>query len=259
MGAQKKERTGKIISNRPLDRNENFWAMKIAAPESGFLPGQFFMIAVPEHSLRRAFAPSEFDGDGFAFIYGVVGEGTQTLSRLTADTPVSVIAPLGNGYDLSALTPDAAVILIGGGTGAPSLMPLAAALRRRQIKTHSLLGARDATRLLAAEELRAASDELTVVTDDGSAGERGNVLTALNRIAAAAAIFACGPRPMLQAVSVWAAAKKIPCQVSLEERMACGFGACMGCAVAVNVNGEKKYRRVCADGPVFNGAEIAWE
>lgn len=247
-----------------------FNRMTLACAGVRFLPGQFFQIQVPGHTLRRPFAAGSSDESGFSFVYQIVGEGTRDMTALRKGDAVQVLAPLGNGYKLPRK--GTAAILVGGGCGTPSLCILAAALRERGVAVHAVIGARSACSLLEATTLRKLCDSLTLATDDGSKGFHGNVVQAvLDKVLPAVCkgeapakkkveFFACGPHPMLKGLAALADDLGIQCQVSLEERMACGFGACMGCAVAVKADNADGfvYRRVCHDGPVFDATELCW-
>ncbi len=257
----------KVVENR--DISSGFWRMRLHCPElaHAFQPGQFFQIAfsgtASDPFLRRPFAPSEMFPDGFAFVYGVVGKGTELMTTLQAGDTVQVLAPLGNGYTLPAQ--GSKVALVGGGCGGPSLGPLAKVLAENSIKAVVTLGARTSASLVGTDCFSQDHHTLVTATDDGSAGFAGTSLAALENklggdIRSFAKIYACGPIPMLKAAARLAEKYSIDCEVSLEERMACGFGACVGCAVEVkNADGTTSYKRVCHDGPVFNSRTLAWD
>lgn len=263
----KLDRAAKIVENRAI--SSGFWRMRLHCPElaEAFQPGQFFQIAVSGTAsdlfLRRPFAPSEMFKDGFAFVYAVVGKGTGMMTTLQAGDTVQVLAPLGNGYTLPAK--GSKVALIGGGCGGPSLGPLAKVLAASGVKAVVTLGARTSGSLVGADCFSKEQHTLVTATDDGSAGFAGTSVSALenklgNDIHGYAKIYACGPIPMLKAAAALAKKYSIECEVSLEERMACGFGACVGCAIEVkNSDGTTAYKRVCHDGPVFNSRDLAWD
>ena len=260
----KQDIAASVAENAPAA--PGFYRMRVRAPGLVFKPGQFFMISVPGHALRRAFAPSHNDAEGFSFTYQLVGEGTRELSTLPAGTEARVLAPLGNGYGLDGLDPRRhAPVLLGGGCGAPSLVLLAKTLRERGFTVRAVFGARTAGALLSADEMAANCSAFTAATDDGSAGFHGNSVDAARalcrEIAETPVLFACGPKPMLKALAAWAAADGLACQVSLEERMGCGFGACMGCAVKLKADDGREFihGRVCHDGPVFDSGRVIWE
>jgi len=246
-----------------------FKRMELALPRAvRFAPGQFFQLLVhPGREaplLRRPFAPSEVAERSFAFVYAVVGRGTEALAALRAGASVRVLAPLGTGWTLPARGGRA--VLVGGGCGTPSLRVLAEALLRRKVEVHGVIGARSACALLEERAFARLCRKLEVATDDGSKGLRGHAVAAATRLldslgpGAAPRLYACGPHPMLRGLAGLAAERGLFCEVSLEERMACGFGACMGCAVRVRADNEDGfvYRRVCHDGPVFAAADLLW-
>jgi dihydroorotate dehydrogenase electron transfer subunit len=257
--------TATVTANREVARG--FWKMSLAAPGVKFKPGQFFQLRIHGDStqplLRRPFAPSEVSENGFSFIYAVVGAGTAAMTRLSKGAETGVLAPLGNGYNLPR---KGRVLLVGGGCGTPSLRFTGEVLAARGLEVYSIIGARTACTLLEVEALKKISTLCAVATDDGSAGLHGHAVQAAEvmleeiGLKPKPVILACGPEPMLKGLAKLAAEKKLSCQVSLEERMACGFGACMGCAVAVKADNEDGfiYKRVCADGPVFEATALAW-
>ncbi|MCL2000687.1 MAG: chorismate mutase [Planctomycetes bacterium] len=247
-----------------------FFRMRIAAPElsDAFQPGQFFQIRIGVEGdapfLRRPFAPSETGPDGFAFIYAVVGGGTERLASLRPGTQVRVLAPLGNAYTL-LFSPSSALI-IGGGCGVPSLAPLAERLKANGVLVTALIAARSSQVLLEREAWDKRAANLILATDDGSFGRQGTAIDALREEVAELGkfdrIYVCGPLPLLKATATMAEESGVDCEVSLEERMACGFGACIGCAVPVKDEkngGGFLYQRVCHEGPVFNSRALAWE
>lgn len=261
----KRDFAAEVLENKEVA--PGFYRMRLRAGEltGVFQPGQFFQIRVGGTTdglfLRRPFAPSQLHDDGISFVYAVVGSGTETMTKIAAGSEVAALAPLGGAYRL----PDGNIrtLLIGGGCGAPSLAPLAGALRERGHHVAALLGARTSTVLLEHETFAKLANRLIIATDDGSGGCRGTVIDAFRReresVGAVDAMFACGPVPMLRAAAALAEELGVPCQVSLEERMACGFGACMGCVVPVRAGGDTVYRRVCHDGPVFDSRDLAWD
>lgn len=262
----KKDIGAAIVENTPVAPGYN--RMRLLVPElaDAFTPGQFFQLRLGDKSsgffLRRPFAPSECHSDGFSFIYAVVGGGTEHLAAAAPGSRVDILAPLGSAFTLAPQGSSA--VIFGGGYGAPSLAPLAARLARAGVRVSVILGARTVSALLNRAAF-ADSGRLVTATDDGSHGCCGTVVDAFRQDVAetmteGCRFYACGPIPMLRAVAGLAEAKGVPCEVSLEERMACGFGACMGCAVPVrDKDNGFVYRRVCHEGPVFQAADIAWE
>ena len=204
-------------------------------------PGQFVNVALPGRFLRRPFCVATWDEGEMTLLYKVVGEGTRELSRLPAGTQLDVLVGLGNGFDTR--DSGAAPLLCGGGLGAAPMYALCRALRAEGKETAVLLGFNTAAEIVLEEEFRALGASLTLFTLDGSAGRRGFV-TDLMPDLNYSYVYSCGPMPMMRAVS---AAAVTGAQFSLEARMACGFGACVGCTIQT-ANGPK---RVCKDGPVF--------
>lgn len=208
--------------------------------------------------LRRPFSLCEIrpEAGEISLIYRVVGHGTRVLSALGPGTELMVMGPLGHSF------PDPAagagtLVLVGGGLGIP---PMAAAAERAVAagrKTAAVLGARSARYLAGAVELAATGVMVTTVTDDGSAGVQGIVTDPLADMLAAGEareVWACGPEPMLQAVKELCVAAKVPCFVSVERHMACGYGICIGCTVPRA--GQPGFYKACQDGPVFAAEEV---
>jgi dihydroorotate dehydrogenase electron transfer subunit len=227
-------------------------------------PGQFINVLAGEERsfpLRRPFSIHRVESPGTVeVVFDVVGAGTLALSRLRPHDVVDVLGPLGRPF-----TPPeepAGCLLVGGGYGTAPLFFLATQLRARRCRVDFALGAATAARLLDAMEAKRLGHSLTVTTDDGSAGRRGLVTDPLPDLLArtgAALVYACGPMPMLAAVSRVAAAAGVPCQVAVEEQMACGTGICFSCVLPVGGSaGELRMARSCLEGPVFDGAAIAW-
>jgi dihydroorotate dehydrogenase electron transfer subunit len=192
-------------------------------------------------------------------VFDVVGAGTLALSRLRPHDMVDLLGPLGRPF-----TPPPAptgCVLVGGGYGTAPLFFLATELRTRRCRVDFVVGAASAARLLDAMEAKRLGHSLTVTTDDGSAGRRGLVTDPLGDLLArtgAGQVYACGPMPMLAAVSRVAAAAGVPCQVAVEEQMACGTGICFSCVLPVGPAEPTRMARSCLEGPVFDGSAIAW-
>lgn len=212
------------------------------------VPGQFVNVALPGKFLRRPFCVCSWDEGTMTLLYKVVGEGTRQLSALTEGTRLDVLVGLGNGFD----TRDSggAPLLCGGGLGAAPMYALCRALRAEGRDVTVLLGFNTASEIVLEEEFARLGAKLTLFTLDGSAGRRGFV-TDLMPDLHYSYVYSCGPMPMMRAVSD---AAVTGAQLSLEARMACGFGACVGCTIQT-AHGP---RRVCADGPVFRKEEILW-
>jgi dihydroorotate dehydrogenase electron transfer subunit len=230
-------------------------------------PGQFVhVLAGQDRSfpLRRPFSIHRVErpraGLGAVeIVFDVVGAGTLALSRLRPHDVVDVLGPLGRPF-----TPPGAptgCLLVGGGYGTAPLFFLATELRTRRCRVDFVVGAASAGRLLDAMEAKRLGHSLTVTTDDGSAGRRGLVTDLLPDLLArtgAGQLYACGPMPMLAAVSRVAAAAGVPCQVAVEEQMACGTGICFSCVLPLGPEEPTRMARSCLEGPVFDGTAIAW-
>lgn len=220
-------------------------------------PGQFVSVAqhAPGHLLRRPFSILDVRGDVVDIGFDVVGDGTAWIAQRRPGDDLDVAGPLGTAYDLPESLPGVAVC-VGGGYGAAPLFFLARRLRERGIATHAILGAGTADRLFEVERARFTFDDVTLTTDDGSAGIQGRVTDAMP-VDGTGAVYACGPMPMLAAVTA-AAPRGVPVQVAVEEYMACGIGVCWTCVVPTHDDGYKRHLRSCVDGPVFDGRLIAW-
>jgi dihydroorotate dehydrogenase electron transfer subunit len=235
------------------------------------LPGQFYMLATERHweeSEGRPFLPRALSvalagridgGVRLDFLVDPVGPGSDRLCALEAGERVWVNGPLGNSFSTpSELSPGAAgAILVGGGVGIAPLALLRRSFRERGVPTRVLLGFRDAPHSGGLDDLFACC-EVGLASDDGHRGHRGHVTDLLEAMlkgddATSAAVYACGPPPMLDAVRVICAERSIACELAIESPMACGFGACFGCAVPKPDGG---YLRLCVDGPVVRGDRV---
>ena len=234
-----------VAANRPL--TADVWEMALSGDTSAITaPGQFINIKLEGLYLRRPISVCRWDETGLTILYKVVGRGTEAMTRLTPGAVLDTLSGLGNGYDVAAC-PDH-VTVVGGGVGVPPLYGLARALIAAGKRVHAILGFNTKSEIFYEEEFRSLGAEVTVTTADGSYGTRGFVTAAMGPADAYAC--ACGPEPMLKAVYGACADG----QFSFEERMGCGFGACMGCSC------ETKYgsKRICKDGPVLRRGEIIW-
>ena len=250
-------------------REGAYHALTLVAPRiaAAARPGQFVeLLAGQDRSflLRRPFSIHKVERPGPALgtievVFDVVGPGTRALATLRPHEPVDVLGPLGRPFTPPAEpTP---CLLVGGGYGTAPLFFLATELRTRRCRVDFVVGAASAARLLDAMEAKRLGHSLTVTTDDGSAGRRGLVTDPLGDLLArtgAGQLYACGPMPMLAAVSRVAAAAGVPCQVAVEEQMACGTGICFSCVLPVGPAEPTRMARSCLEGPVFDGNAIAW-
>ena len=225
--------------------------MRLSGDTSDFSrPGQFVNIKLDGFFLRRPISVCDIKDGTLTLIYKLVGGGTKAMSKLPAGEKLDLLTALGSGFDTSK-APDGAV-LIGGGVGCPPMYSLAKALRKEGKSFTVILGFNTADDVFCYDKFAALTERLFITTADGSAGMRGFVTDALRTLDPRPAyLCACGPMPMLRAL----ARENIPGQVSLEERMGCGFGGCMGCTIETT-GGPK---RVCREGPVFDIAEVVWK
>jgi dihydroorotate dehydrogenase electron transfer subunit len=249
-----------------------YQALTVVAPRiaEAARPGQFVHVLAGEDRsfpLRRPFSIHRVERPGAALgtveiVFDVVGAGTRALAGLRPHDVVDVLGPLGRPFTPPE-APDGCV-LVGGGYGTAPLFFLAGELRAGRCRVDFAIGAATASRLLDAMEAKRLGHSLTVTTDDGSAGRRGLVTDPLPDLLArtgAGRVYACGPMPMLAAVSRVAAAAGIPCQVAVEEQMACGTGICFSCVLPVGPagsSGATRMARSCLEGPVFDGTAVAW-
>ena len=210
-------------------------------------PGQFCQVQIPGFYLRRPISICDWDENGMTLIYKVIGQGTEALSQMESGAMLDILSGLGNGYGVNACGD--APLVIGGGVGVPPLYGLTKALLRAGKAPKVVLGFNTFEEVFLLDEFEDLEVPVTVATADGSFGVKGFVTDALPENYDS--FFACGPEPMLKAVYQKCNA---PRQLSLEQRMACGFGACMGCTIQTN-SGPK---RVCKDGPVFRKEELPW-
>ena len=257
--SKKTKKPCKILSQECI--GTDIYSMWLDAGEIGknAVPGQFVSLYSRNGGklLPRPISLCEIDkAEGkLRLVYRVTGKGTGTeeFSRLHAGVPIETMGPLGNGFPLEAVK-GKKVFLMGGGIGIPPMLETAKQLDAEKIM---VLGYRD--ELLLNKEFEAYGD-VYVATEDGSAGTKGNVMDAIRENDLEAdAIFACGPAPMLRAIKAYALEKGIPCWISMEERMACGVGACLACVCKskdVDTHSHVHNKRVCKDGPVFLSTEV---
>lgn len=225
-------------------------------------PGQFVSVYCNDASrlLPRPISLCEIDKQKgtLRLVYRVAGKGTDEFSRLKLMDMVRVLGPLGNGFSLEKKR----VFLIGGGIGIPPLLELAKAFTAEAEKQQitAILGYRNADTFLLEDFQKRCP--VYIATEDGSLGTKGNVLSVIRRNKLESdVVYACGPKPMLQAVSKYARERSMECYVSMEERMACGIGACLACvckSTEKNVHTNVNNKRVCMEGPVFRAEEVDW-
>jgi len=214
--------------------------------------GQFITVFSKDGSrlLPRPISICEIDGSMLRIVYRVVGKGTNEFSTFKKGEMIDIQGPLGNGYTLF----DKKAILLGGGIGIPPMLELA---KQLNCEKEIILGYRDE---LFLDEEFAKYGKVTIATEDGSVGTKGNVLDAMREHnISGEIIYACGPKPMLSAIKVYAQEHNIEAYLSMEEKMACGVGACLGCvckSVEIDDHSRVYNKRVCKEGPVFNSKEV---
>lgn len=262
----------KILSRKEIA--PNIYLMKLKAPEiaQGVLPGQFIHIKCSKDNyplLRRPLSIHRIDKEkGEIFIlFQVVGEGTKLLAGRTIGDDLDIMGPIGNGFNI--YPESRKIMIVGGGIGVAPLLALCEESIRKGKEVRVLVGAQKKELVIGEENFRKLGAKVDVVTDDGSYKCKGLVTDLLKRIIKegwlADQIFACGPKLKLKKIVEVSLDAHIDCQVSLEERMACGIGACLGCVCKIKTKGKNEdrvryeYKRVCVDGPIFKGSEVVWD
>ena len=210
-------------------------------------PGEFVNIKIDGLYLRRPISVCDVEGDKLTLIYKVVGKGTEAMSEMTEWTELMILTGLGNGYDLTSAGDSP--LLVGGGVGVPPMYLLAKRLLAKGKKVSVVLGFNTGDEVFYEDEFKALGCDVAVTTVDGSHGIKGFVTDALPD--GYSYFYTCGPMPMFRALNK---AVKTSGQFSFEERMGCGFGACMGCSCKTLTG----YKRICKDGPVLKREEILW-
>lgn len=236
-----------ITKNTPIAKD--VYLMVLAGDTSAITaPGQFVNFALEGKYLRRPISVCDWDEGELTVIYKVVGEGTEQMARMSAGQRIDTLVGLGNGYDMEKCGDSP--LLIGGGVGVPPLYGLARRLRMAGKRPVAILGFNSAADVFGCDEFARYCDGVMLTTADGSEGIKGFVTDAMAGLDYSY-IYTCGPEPMLKALDGVA---KTSGQFSFEERMGCGFGACMGCSC------KTKYgnKRICKDGPVLEREEIIW-
>ena len=240
-----KQRIFKIKENIAL--NQSIMKMTLVGDTSGIKCGQFVNLQISGLYLRRPISVCDCVGDELTLVYKIVGKGTEMMSKMQ-DGELDVLTELGNGYDTS-LSGDNP-LLVGGGVGVPPLYMLAKTLISEGKKVSVILGFNTKDEIFYEDEFKALGAKVQVTTVDGSYGVKGFVTDALDMDYSYT--YSCGPEPMLKALYK---TSKTSGQYSFEERMGCGFGACMGCSCKT-ITG---YKRICKEGPVLSKEEILWE
>ena len=236
-----------IIENKALTKD--VYKMVLEGDTSAITAsGQFVNIQLSGKFLRRPISVCDWDATTLTIVYKVVGHGTEAMSAMAPGKQLDILTGLGNGYDLTLAGENP--LLIGGGVGGPPMYGAAKKLAEMGIKAKVILGFNVKDEIFYEEEFKALGCDVTVTTVDGSYGVKGFVTNALPETYSY--FYTCGPEPMLKAVY---RATSTSGQMSFEERMGCGFGACMGCSCKT-ITG---YKRICKEGPVMKKEEILWE
>ena len=223
--------------------------MVLAGTDEGCAPGKFVNIKIDGLFLRRPISVCNYEDGKLTLVYKAVGKGTEAMAKMGAGKELNVLAYLGNGYDLSKSGDEP--MLIGGGVGVPPLYMCAKKLIAEGKKVTVILGFNTAEEVFYKEEFEALGARVLIATADGSVGVKGFVTNAMAEVENYSYFYTCGPEPMLKAVYNATATSG---EFSFEERMGCGFGACVGCTC------KTKYgnKRICKDGPVLVKEEIIW-
>ena len=236
-----------IVSNTPL--TDSVYKMVLSGDASAITaPGQFVNIQLTGKFLRRPISVCDYDAQTLTIVYKVVGKGTEQMASMTAGETLDILTGLGNGYDLAPAGDRP--VLLGGGVGVPPLYHLAKRLLALGKEVTVVLGFNTASEIFYEKEFQALGCKVFVTTVDGSYGKKGFVTDALPEDYTY--FYTCGPEPMLKAVY---RTTNTSGQMSFEQRMGCGFGACMGCSCKT-LTGNK---RICKEGPVMRKEEILWE
>lgn len=246
-----------VVSQSQIGSDVFDMVLQVGEVASLAKPGQFISMYTNDKSklLPRPISICGIDKEEgtFRVVYRAVGEGTKEFSQMVPGDTLDVIGPLGNGFTMK----DKKAILFGGGIGIPPMLELAKQLDCEKI---AVLGYRD--EIFLADEFEAVT-KVAIASEDGKTGIKGNVLDAVRELGLDAdIIYACGPTPMLKAIKIYAEEKGIEAQISLEERMACGIGACLACVCKskdVDHHTHVHNKRICKDGPVFDAKEVVFE
>ena len=262
----------KILSRKEVA--PNIYLMKLKAPEivQDTLPGQFIYIKCSKDNyplLRRPLSIHRIDKEKeeIYILFQVAGEGTKLLSQRVVGDDLDIMGPIGNGFNIYPESKK--IIIVGGGIGVAPLLALCEESIRQGKEVRVLIGALKKELVLGEESFKILGAKVDVATNDGSYKYKGLVTDLLEKIIKEGwlpdQIFACGPKLKLKKIVKISLNVHINCQISLEERMACGIGACLGCVCKIKTKDKKgdkvkyEYKRVCVDGPIFEGSEVVWD
>ena len=263
---------GKVLSNDSIARD--IFKMRIGGENlpgicSRAKAGQFINVYLKDKSrlLPRPISICNIEKESLEIVYKVVGKGTRELSQYEEGESIRISNGLGNGYETGKNLDGGETcraddikktVLVGGGVGIPPLIQLAKELRATGANITAVFGFQEESYLI--EEMKAYSNQLFIATETGTAGFHGNVVQLIKEMAISGdEFYGCGPKPMLKALAEHCQQNDTPIQVSLEERMGCGYGACVGCTCKVLAGEKIVQKAVCKDGPVFKGREVVWD
>lgn len=248
---------GKYTVTEKTTLAREIYSIKVHCPELAKAAevGQFANIAAEGKTLRRPISICEIDKEAgtLRFVFEVRGKGTEIIARTNVGDTLDILGPLGNGFRVPE---GKRVIVVGGGIGVPPLLGIA---KHSGSSCTAILGFRSYDRIILDKEFERYGANVALCTDDGSVGFNGLVTVPLENTlnnVGADLVCACGPEPMIKAVIAVCDKLNVPCQVSLEQRMGCGVGACVVCSCMTVRNGQEYYARVCKDGPVFDSKEV---
>lgn len=247
-----------VIEKKALAKD--IFSIVILCPEIAEIavPGQFVHILPEGSTLRRPISICEINKEKgtLRIVFIVKGEGTKKIAAINEGSLIDMLAPLGHGFTVSDSYKK--VVLVGGGIGTPPMLPLAQIYGE---KATVISGFRSAEAVILQEDFKKTGAETILCTDDGSTGIKGFVTHPLEEILAKGgvdAVMTCGPTPMLKNIAALCEKYNVYCEVSLEERMGCGIGACLVCACKTKKDGQEHHAHVCKNGPVFNAKEVVW-
>jgi len=248
---------GHVKKNESI--SDQIFEMTIESEIESCSPGQFVNVYLDDKSmlLPRPISICEHSGNTLTIVYRISGKGTKCLSEYKAGSSVKISTPLGNGYQLEKNIAGKRVALVAGGIGIPPMVELAKVLKEKRAEVNVFFGFASNPFLL--DKIAGSSDFLSIATEDGSSGFTGNIVDLVSQAASFDEYYACGPKGMLRALSTYVERVDRNVQVSLEERMGCGYGACVGCACKIREGERVLYKSVCKHGPVFCGKDVVWD
>lgn len=239
----------RLLKNQEIAEGIFDWTVENRELSSIAKCGQFAHVKVPGKMLRRPISICDATDTTLRLVFQVKGEGTEIMSQMKEGENVEILAPLGNGFKVEK---GKRYCFIGGGIGVPPMLYAA----KQAEKPLVITGFRNKDLVILQDDFKKIGADLVLTTDDGSAGVHGFVTDVLKEhLEEIDEVCACGPIPMLKAIAE-VCKGKVPCQISLEERMGCGIGACLVCACKTKLKGEEGYTHVCKDGPVYNAEEV---